>query len=268
MNSRKFVHMLFHTLWIGWLVGLITSFIVKFEEYNKVLSPFDGKELFGLFLFFSGYALVFTVIAQTGFFAYLFIHRYGQNFFRSFWPTVQVLVIAFVLFDIVYFTSKELSLAFRIGLMLVILIAGLIVAWIKVRQTNRTAFIPALFVMVVILTLELSLVLRAGDADFIILMLTPLIAANTFQLIQWYHVTKIDPEHQQRIEERRKRRLEQQKQRQKKKQQDEVKNKEDQEESKVKNANTTNKNNTNESTNTTEKQSNKNKPKKKKKKRK
>lgn len=207
--------MLFHTLWIGWLVGLVTSFIVKFDEYKNVLSPFDGLEFLGLFLFFSGYALVFTVIAQTGFFAYLFVHRYGQNIFRSFWPTVQVLVILFVLFDIVYFTSKELSLAFRIGLMIVILLVGLIVAWLKVKQTNQKAFIPALFVMIVILTLELSLVLRAGDADFIILMLTPLFAANTYQLLQWYHVTKIDPEHQRRIEERRKRRMEMQKNRQK-----------------------------------------------------
>lgn len=209
--------MLFHTLWIGWLVGLITSFIVQFEEYNKVLSPFDGKELFGLFLFFSGYALVFTVFAQTGFFAYLFIHRYGQSFFKSFWPSVQVLLIAFVLFDIVYFTSKDLSLTFRFGIMLTVLIAGLIVAWLKVRQTNRSAFIPALFVMVVILTLELSLVLRAGDSDFIILMLTPLIVANGFQLMRWHHVTKVDPEHKRRIEERRKHRLELQKQKQKQK---------------------------------------------------
>lgn len=215
VNSRKFVHMLLNTLWIGWLVGFVTSLFVKFEEYKSVLSPFDAMELLGLFLFFSGYALVFTVIAQTGFFAYLFVHRYGQNIFRSFWPTVQVLLILFVLFDIVYFTSKELSFAFRIGLMLVVLIAGLIVAWLKVNQTNKKAFIPAMFVMVVILSLELSLVLRAGDADFIILMLLPLIAANTYQLLQWYHVTKFDPEHQRRLEERRKRRLEQQKLRQK-----------------------------------------------------
>src|SRR5690625_4433661 len=143
--------MFLHTLWIGWLVGLVTSLVVNFSVYETYLSPFNGKELFGLFLFYSGKGLVYTVIAQTGFFAYLFVNMYGQSFFKSFWPTVQVLIIAFVLFDIVYFTSKELSLAFRIGLMLAILILGLIVAYLKVRQTNRTAFIPALFVMIVIL---------------------------------------------------------------------------------------------------------------------
>src|SRR5699024_3917337 len=160
--------MFFHTLWIGWLVGFITSLIVDFSIYETFLSPFNWKELLGLFLFYSGKGLVYTVIAQTGFFAYLFVNMYGQNFFKSFWPMVQALIIAFVLFDIVYFASKELSLLFRFGLMFVILIAGLVVAYFKVRQTNRTAFIPALFVMIVILTLELSLVLRTGEANEII----------------------------------------------------------------------------------------------------
>lgn len=215
MNSRKFVHMFLHTLWIGWLVGLLTSFVVDSSIYGTYLSPFDGKELVGLLLFYSGKGLVYTVIAQTGFFAYLFVNLYGENFFKSFWPTVQVLIIAFVLFDIVYFTSKELSLIFRIVLMVAILIGGIIIAIAKVRQTNRSAFIPALFVMVVILTLELSLVLRTGEASEIILMLMPIFAATAFQLIMLYHVTKVDPEHQRRVEERRKKRRELQKQREK-----------------------------------------------------
>lgn len=206
MNSRKLVHMFLHTLWIGWLVGFITSLIVDFSIYETFLSPFNWKELLGLFLFYSGKGLVYTVIAQTGFFAYLFVNLYGESFFKSFWPTVQVLIILFVLFDIVYFTSKELSLFFRLSLMLVILIVGIIVSYFKVKQTNRSAFIPAMFVMVVILTLELSLVLRTGKANEIILMLTPLLAATAFQLLMLHYVTKVDPEHQRRVEERRKQR--------------------------------------------------------------
>lgn len=212
MNSRKIVQMFFNTLWIGGLVGLLASFIIERKEYMKVLSPFDGMELLGVFLYFLGFALVFTVVGQTGFFAYLFIHRYGQSFFRSFWSTVQILLIIFVLFDIVYFTSKDMSLLFRVGLAAVIFVYGLLIAWIKARQTNKSAFVPALFVMVVILALELSLVLRAGDLHFILLMLVTLFAANTYQLLILHHVTKVDPEHQRRMEERRKQRLEQKKQ--------------------------------------------------------
>jgi len=196
------------TILIGGLVGFVTSFFVKSQEYANVLQPFDGMELLGLVLFFIGMALVFTVVSQTGFFAYLFIHRFGQNFFRSFWPTVQVLVILFALFDLIYLSYSagdgEISLLFYIIMTAVILIYGIIIARLKVKQTNRTGFIPALFVMVVITALELSLALRAVDVDYIILMLTPLLAANSYQVLALHEVTKRDEEHIKRIEERRK----------------------------------------------------------------
>lgn len=209
--------MFFKTLFIGGVVGLITSFFVKWQEYANFISPFNGIELLGVLLFFIGYALVFTVVSQTGFFAYLFIHRFGEGFFRSFWPTVQILLVAFALFDLIYFSSKEISMLFKIIMTLFILVYGLLIAWIKVKQTNKTAFIPALFLMVVVSALQLSLVLRAGDVAFIILMLTPLLAANSYQLLVLHEVTKVDEEHKRRIEERRKQRLLRQKEKQSKK---------------------------------------------------
>src|SRR5690625_3437233 len=100
--------MFFKTLFVGGVVGIITSFIVKWQEYATFLKPFNGIELLGVFLFFLGYALVFTVVSQTGFFAYLFIHRFGHGFFRSYFPTVQLLLSAFALFYMIYFTSKSI----------------------------------------------------------------------------------------------------------------------------------------------------------------
>lgn len=208
MNSRKLVNMFFKTLLIGGLVGFVTSFFVKGQEYMNVLSPFDGMELFGLVLFFVGMALVFTVVSQTGFFAYLFVHRYGKNFFRSFWPAVQVLVILFAIFDLIYFSYRagggDVSLIFYIVMTTVIVVYSLVIARFKVKQTNRTGFIPTLFLMIVVTALELSLVLRAADVDYIILMLTPVLAANSYQVLALHEVTKRDEEHIKRIEERRK----------------------------------------------------------------
>lgn len=201
------VNFFFKTFFIGGIVGFIASFFINSSEYAAVLNPFDAKELLGVSLFYLGYALVFTVIVQTGFFAYLFVHRYGEGFFRSFWPTVQVLVILFALFDLIYFTSDELSLVFRISLAGSILVVGLIVAWMKKKQTNGTAFIPALFLMIVITALELSLVLRAADVSFILLMLVPALFANGYQLLTLQKVTYVDEEHRRRIEERRKQRM-------------------------------------------------------------
>ena len=210
VNSRKLVNMFFKTLLIGGIVGFLTSFFVKGDEYLKVLRPFDGMELVGLILFFIGMALVFTVVSQTGFFAYLFIHRFGQGFFRSFWPTVQILLILFAVFDLVYFSYKAsegaVSILFYIVMTSVILVYGYIIARIKVKQTNKSGFIPAMFLMVVVTALELSLVLRAGDVDYILLMLTPVLAASSYQVLVLHEVTKRDEEHIRRLEERRRER--------------------------------------------------------------
>src|SRR5699024_407423 len=70
------------------------------------LSSVYVMELFGLIIFFIGLVFVFSVVSETGFFAYLFINRFGLSLFRTFWPTVQVLVIAFVVFDLIYFPYK------------------------------------------------------------------------------------------------------------------------------------------------------------------
>src|SRR5699024_5384932 len=69
-------------------------------------------------------------------------------------------------------------------------------------------FIPTMFLMIVVSALELSLVLRAGDVKFIILMLVPVLVANAYQILILHKVTAVDPEHQARIEARRKARRE------------------------------------------------------------
>lgn len=213
--------MFFKTLFIGGIVGLLTSFFVKTSEYMAILKPFDFMELIGLLLFFTGLGLVFSVVSQTGFFAYLFIHRYGQNFFRSFWPTVQLLLIAFVAFDLIYFPYKasdgEIPLFVFILMTVFIIIVGLVVAQNKSKKTNRTAFIPTLFVMVVITALEWSLVLRAGDLDYMLLMLMPLLAANAYQILILHEVTKLDERQKQRLKERREKLVEKEREKMKQK---------------------------------------------------
>ncbi|AIF42110.1 KinB-signaling pathway activation protein [Virgibacillus sp. SK37] len=187
MNSRKLVHFFFTTLFLGGLAGLITSFFVKAGEYSKNLNPFDLGELFGLVVFFIGMGFVFSVVSQTGFFAYLFINRFGLGMFRSFWPTVQVLLIAFVLFDLVYFpykaTDGNIAMYWFILMSLGILAYGWIVAKIKAKETNQTAFIPALFLMVVMTSIEWVPGLRTEGTDYAWLMIVTLLVCNTYQLL-------------------------------------------------------------------------------------
>src|SRR5699024_1171184 len=79
---------------------------------------------------------------------------------------------------------------------------------IKEKQTKKTPFIPTVFLMIVFWVLELPLVLRPGYLSFIILMLVPVLVANAYQILILHKVTAVDPEHQARIEARRKARRE------------------------------------------------------------
>lgn len=153
-------------------------------------------EVLGLFLFFFGLGLTFSVVSMTGFFAYLFIHRMGLNLFRSFWPTIQVLLIAFVLFDLVYFpyqaTNGEVAVYWYILMAAALLSVGWIVAKQKAKETNKHAFIPALFFMVVITTVEWVPGLQVEGTDYAWLMIAPLLACNTYQLLTLHRITKSD----------------------------------------------------------------------------
>lgn len=189
MKSRYVVRLFFSTLLIGGIAAVFTGFIVRRNEFHTYFSSFDIKQLLLTSAWLFGVGLLFSVISQMGFFAYLTIHRFGLGAFRSvkLWNSVQFVLIAFVLFDLVYlrysaFGNGQSILPF-ISPAVIILIAGLIVAYIKAKSTNRGAFIPALFFMVTATIIEWVPVLRVNEESWLFLMLYPLIICNAYQLL-------------------------------------------------------------------------------------
>lgn len=204
MNIRKLVRFLFNTFIIGGAVGLLISFFVKWDTYATYLNPIDWMELLGLVVFFIGLGFTFAVVSMTGYFAYLYIHRFGISLFRSFWPTVQILLIAFVLFDLVYFPYRGSDGEIGIYWLILGVIAFFIYAWLiaklKQKETNKSAFIPTLFFMIVLTTVEWTPALIAEGSDYVWLMFAPLLACNTYQIIGLHRIanredgkSKIDP---------------------------------------------------------------------------
>ena len=187
MNIRKLIKFLFNTLIIGGAAGLIISFFVKWDSYATYLKPFNAMEILGLLIFFVGLGLTFSVISMTGYFAYLYIHRFGISLFRSFWTTVQIILILFVLFDLVYFPYRgsegEITIYWLLlGVVLLFAFAWLI-AKLKQKETNHSAFIPTLFFLIVITTVEWTPALIAEGSDYIWLMLAPLLICNAYMII-------------------------------------------------------------------------------------
>src|SRR5699024_6317180 len=119
---------------------------------------------------------------------------------------------------LIYVPPKhDISLSTYIILAVIIVIVGAIVGYIKVKQTNFTALIPALFLMIAMTVLEWTPVLRGGEFDYMILILPTLLVANAYQLNAVHHVTKVDEEHKRRQKEHIKQREQLKKEKQDKK---------------------------------------------------
>ncbi|CAH0347551.1 KinB-signaling pathway activation protein [Bacillus sp. CECT 9360] len=189
MNSRNIVRLFMTTLLVGGVTAGIVGFIARWEQFAPLFTSFDLGEIVSTFIWMFGVGLIFSVISQAGYFAYLTIHRFGLGIFKSvkLWNAVQIMIILFVLFDLVYlrfvtFADGE-GIGSYLALALFLLVVGLVTAYVKMKQTNKQAFIPALFFMTVVTTLEWVPVLRVNNEDWLYFMLFPLLACNAYQLL-------------------------------------------------------------------------------------
>ncbi|KQC47700.1 KinB-signaling pathway activation protein [Geobacillus stearothermophilus] len=194
MNSRKWVRLFLTTLLIGGIATTAVGIVLNWKEFGHLLVRFEVIEFLAVLLWHVGVGFIFSVISQAGFFAYLTVHRFGLGMFRSLWNAVQLVLIIFVLFDLVYFrymvfADKGDSIIPYVLTALFILAVGLAVAYIKSAQTNKGAFVPALFFMVVVTVIEWFPVLRINDRDWLYLMLIPLLVCNAYQLLILHKLT-------------------------------------------------------------------------------
>ncbi|UCZ53412.1 KinB-signaling pathway activation protein [Bacillus shivajii] len=186
MKSQKVVFLFYTTLLIGTTAGFLMGFILDWQTHINDLMNFS----FGGILMIGITAGIWTVIAQMGFFAYLTIHRFGLGIFKSqrLWTRVQVIIIAFALFDLMFFRHMAFaepgeSMAGYAILPTLLLIYALIVAYLKSKDTNYTAFVPTVFFMVVVTSIEWFPALRENDFTFLLNAVVPLLVANTWQIL-------------------------------------------------------------------------------------
>lgn len=186
MNTRKVVYLFFSTLIIGSISGAIVGFILDWSMYTTA----GAMNLLVGIIWLLGISAAFSLISQMGFFAYLTVHRFGLGLFKSLrlWNSVQVVLIAFVLFDLMYFryiafAEEGETLLHFIAIPIFLLVVGLIVAYIKMKLTNKGAFIPALFFIVVVTTIEWVPALTVNDPKWLWIYFTPLLVSNTWQIL-------------------------------------------------------------------------------------
>lgn len=169
---------------------MITGIVLDWSEYWTDLKNGEIISFLIVMLWLLGVSSIFSLISQMGFFAYLTIHRFGLGIFKSvkLWNTIQAVLIAVTLFDLVYFryavfAEEGESVVSYIIIALFLLVVGVIVAYIKQKETNKQAFIPALFFIVVVTTLEWIPGLQSNDPKWLWLILIPLLVSNVWQLL-------------------------------------------------------------------------------------
>src|SRR5690606_13331200 len=142
-----------------------------------------------------GVGFIFSIISQMGFFAYLTVHRIGQGLFKGAWSPAQIVLIAFVLFDLIYFRYQVFavegeSITEYVLVPVGLLVFALIIAYFKRKQTNSKAFLPALFFMFVVTVIEWVPAIRVNDESWLYLWIFPLLVCNAYQLLILPKITK------------------------------------------------------------------------------
>ncbi|MCR6098217.1 KinB-signaling pathway activation protein [Salipaludibacillus agaradhaerens] len=186
MNSRKVVFLFNSTFIMGTSAGFIIGLLLDWQTHISDMANLS----FGGVVMVAITAAIWTVIAQMGFFAYLTIHRFGLGIFKSvsLWNKVQIVLIVFALFDLMFFrhyffAAEGESMRGYAVMPLMLLAYGLIVAYVKRKETERTAFVPTVFFIVVVTTIEWIPALRENDVTFMINAIVPLLVANTWQIL-------------------------------------------------------------------------------------
>ncbi|WP_342507024.1 KinB-signaling pathway activation protein [Sporosarcina sp. FSL K6-2383] len=214
MTIRNWVKFFFNALMIGGIVTAVMGLIVRWEFFSQYLTDGEYWQFTGALLWMVFLGFTMSVVAQMGFFAYLTIHQFGVNMFKTLtlWNWVQLLIIAVVLFDLIFFrfrlTSDDTGRTFLyIGLLISLVGVSAITAYFKAKWTKKHTLISALFFMIVVTTLEWlpALMVRSGNIDtWVTILLFPLLAVNAYQLLLLPKYNRQSDEDKIKLEERRK----------------------------------------------------------------
>ncbi|SDJ98875.1 KinB signaling pathway activation protein [Aneurinibacillus migulanus] len=189
VTLRKWSFLFYTTLLIGAVGAIISGSLIGQEQLDGGFANF-GMALIGSLLA----GLMFSVVSQMGFFAYLTLNYLALSVFRrkSLWTGIQVILIAFVFVDFVVlrhdiFAKHEPMLTY-IWLPLGLLAYATVVAYFKVRATNASAWIPTIFFIFVVTILEWIPALRENNPKSMIMMIVPLLLCNTWQIMQLHRI--------------------------------------------------------------------------------
>ncbi|MCG7410549.1 KinB-signaling pathway activation protein [Paenibacillus sp. ACRRX] len=152
------------------------------QELGNLRGPVDVViNVFQLAI--SGFMI--SVYAQMGFFAYLTLNYIALGLFKKGWQYIQVVLTVFVLLDVMFLRTmlgEERDITSDVIIGVAMLIVAIVVTLFKVKGTNRAAFIPTMFFMIVATTIETLSALNVSHmATWFVFI--PLVSCNAYQIL-------------------------------------------------------------------------------------
>lgn len=177
------------------VIGMLAS--SAFGLFVQIFDP-ELKVTDLSLIFFNIYTgVLYSVLCQLGFFAYMTLNYIALDIFRrkTIWIYVQwiCIVLAFgylVGIRTLFFTENNRGVLAYSVLPAVLFAASWVVAWYKTKLTNRTAFTPTLFFMFVVTSIEAVPALRQNDPLATLGMAIPLFACNAWLILNLHKYVK------------------------------------------------------------------------------
>ncbi|EFM11453.1 KinB signaling pathway activation protein [Paenibacillus curdlanolyticus YK9] len=188
MNLKKLFFLFWSCMALGAVVCTLLGLMLQFTDQSFGFLKADeiGYNVFNMAV--SG--LMIGVFSQLGFFAYLTASYIALSIFRRkfLWTTLQGYSSAFAVFALGYMLYGErdkLSDWLYWVLPLALFIGSILVAFVKVKQTNKSAFVSTVFLMFVVTVLEAWPSINGDETNAVsvFFMITPLFICNAYQIL-------------------------------------------------------------------------------------
>lgn len=189
LNLRKWMKLFGTTILIGAIVTVIGS--VTIQLFNPDFRNVEASGWLSYILMMALIGMTFGAFSHMGFFAYMMLNYIARSIFKRpySWVAIQGFIALFVLAEIAYWTyDTNFPTHTFWGVPAALIVGSVAVAWMKVSQTNSGAWIPTIFFLVAITTMESVPVFKTGDISSLLYQLIPLFICNAYQIMQLHKI--------------------------------------------------------------------------------
>lgn len=175
---------------VGAVVTIVSGSIMQWTDQSF---GFMGLEAAGFNAFMMAMVgLLIGAFSQMGFFAYLTLNYIALSIFRKsyLWNALQGYTTLFAVFGLGYMLYEQRTNNWFFWVLpLVLLVCSLAVAYVKIKQTKPSAFVPTTFLMFFVTFVEAWPALQ-GETNIsaIVFMIIPLFVCNAYQILMLHRL--------------------------------------------------------------------------------